>query len=152
MVLHLKYRSIGLGEKLVKETLPLVGRPYVEAMAVMAKYNPFFEKAGMTKIAERQPDKEIQKGVEKLEKLGFKPYLLASTQSNLEQLKKLSQEQIAEVKAILADVGYYKRLRATNKPFMSKKDFNEWLNQEDLYSIAQVYLFWKNSKFPVFQK
>jgi ABC-type ATPase with predicted acetyltransferase domain len=44
-----------------KDTLPLVGRPYVEAMAVMAQYNPFFEKAGMKKITVRQPDKEIQK-------------------------------------------------------------------------------------------
>lgn len=30
VVMHPKYRSIGLGEKLVKDTLPLVGRPYVE--------------------------------------------------------------------------------------------------------------------------
>ena len=47
IVLHPKYRSLGLGEKLVKETLPLDNRPYVETMAVIAKYNPFFEKAGM---------------------------------------------------------------------------------------------------------
>jgi len=32
--------------RLAKETLPLVGRPYVEAMAVMARYNAFFERAG----------------------------------------------------------------------------------------------------------
>jgi hypothetical protein len=47
VVVHPKYRSIGLGVKIVKETLARAGTPYVEALAVMAKYNPFFEKAGM---------------------------------------------------------------------------------------------------------
>jgi len=123
-------------------------------MAVMAKYNPFFEKAGMTKITERQPDKEIQKGVKRLDQLGFKQFLLANTQSNLEQLRKLSQEQIEEVKTILVDVGYYKRLRATNKPFIAKREFSDWLIIQDLITVAQVisrlavlaeikiYLFW----------
>jgi ABC-type ATPase with predicted acetyltransferase domain len=59
VVLHPKYRSIGLGAHLVRETLPLCGRQYVETMAVMAQYNPFFEKAGMKRIAERKPDKSI---------------------------------------------------------------------------------------------
>jgi hypothetical protein len=79
----------------------------------------------------------------------------------LEHLKTLNQEQIAEVKAILADIGYYKRLRATNKPFMPKKDFSEWLSTQDLMTVAQVisrlavlaevkvYLFWKNPSLTV---
>jgi len=33
-----KYRSIGSGAKLVRETLPLVATLYVEMVAVMAKY------------------------------------------------------------------------------------------------------------------
>jgi hypothetical protein len=36
---------------------PLAGTPYVEMPAVMAKYNPFAEKAGMKKIAEQPPQK-----------------------------------------------------------------------------------------------
>ncbi|MEM3357197.1 MAG: GNAT family N-acetyltransferase, partial [Candidatus Bathyarchaeia archaeon] len=51
VVVHPKYRSIGLGVKLVRETLALAGTPFVEALAVMARYNPFFERAGMQKIA-----------------------------------------------------------------------------------------------------
>ena len=30
--------------------MQLVGRPYVEAIAVMTKYNPFFEKAGIGRL------------------------------------------------------------------------------------------------------
>ena len=34
-----KHRTVGLGAKLVRETLPLAGTDYVEMSAVMAKYN-----------------------------------------------------------------------------------------------------------------
>jgi ABC-type ATPase with predicted acetyltransferase domain len=47
VIVHPKYRSIGLGEKIVKETLSQAETANVETVAVMAKYNPFFEKAGM---------------------------------------------------------------------------------------------------------
>jgi ABC-type ATPase with predicted acetyltransferase domain len=58
VVVHPKYRTIGLGTKLIKDTLPLAGTEYVEMSAVMAKYNPFAEKAGMKRIADQAPPKE----------------------------------------------------------------------------------------------
>lgn len=64
VVVHPKYRTIGLGCKLVRDTLPLAGTEYVEMSAVMSKYNPFAEKAGMMKIAEQLPPKETLKIVE----------------------------------------------------------------------------------------
>jgi len=66
VIIHPKYRSIRLGQKIVRETLPLVGTPYVEMVAVMAKYNPFAEKAGMIKVTERKPPKEATRIIEKL--------------------------------------------------------------------------------------
>jgi len=51
VVVHPKFRGIGLGAYLVKETLPKVDVKVVEVLAVMAKYNPFFEKAGMAKVS-----------------------------------------------------------------------------------------------------
>jgi ABC-type transport system involved in cytochrome c biogenesis ATPase subunit/N-acetylglutamate synthase-like GNAT family acetyltransferase len=50
VVIHPKFRGIGLGEFLVRETLSRAGAKVVEVLAVMAKYNPFFEKAGMIKF------------------------------------------------------------------------------------------------------
>jgi ABC-type ATPase with predicted acetyltransferase domain len=44
VVIHPKYRTIGLGVKLIRETLPFAGTPYVELIAVMPKYSPFAEK------------------------------------------------------------------------------------------------------------
>jgi len=159
VVLHPKYRSIGLGTLLVKETLPLIGRLYVETIAVMAKYNPFFEKAGMTKIAERKPHKSILNAVEKLQKLGFNPVFLASKQMNLQTLERMNQKQIAQVKQALLGVSniYYKRLATTGQPFLKQTDFEKTLKSTTLQKLAQmlstlsvlnqtkVYLFWSKA-------
>ncbi|NIQ04696.1 MAG: ABC transporter ATP-binding protein, partial [Candidatus Korarchaeota archaeon] len=37
VVVHPKYRTIGAGVKLVHDSLPLCGKPYVEMIAVMAR-------------------------------------------------------------------------------------------------------------------
>jgi len=42
------WRGLSLARQLVAETLLEVGTPYVEAMAVMGRVHPFFERAGMT--------------------------------------------------------------------------------------------------------
>ena len=42
------WRGLGLAARLVAETLPKVGTPYVEALAAMGHVHPFFERAGMT--------------------------------------------------------------------------------------------------------
>ena len=61
----------GLGAKLIRETLPLVDTPFVEMIAVMAKYSPFAEKAGMQKIAHQQSVESISAVSEVLSELGF---------------------------------------------------------------------------------
>jgi len=81
-------------DKLVRETLSLAGTPYVEMPAVMAKYNPFAEKAGMRKIAEQPPPKEALKIAKILQKLGFNIQLLGSEKYILNKLQSLKEEQM----------------------------------------------------------
>ena len=68
--MHPKYGTIGLGVKLVREPLGLVETEFIEMPAVMAKYNPFAEKAGMTKVCEQRPSKEAMNIAEILSSLG----------------------------------------------------------------------------------
>ena len=98
VVVHPKYRTIGLGVKLVRETLAKAGTPYVEMPAVMAKYNPFGEKAEMRKIAEQPPPKEALKIVEVLEQLGFNIQLLGSEKYVLNKLQSLSEIEIQSIR------------------------------------------------------
>jgi ABC-type ATPase with predicted acetyltransferase domain len=158
VVLHPKYRTIGLGARLVRETLPLVGRPYVEAMAVMARYNPFFEKAGMTKVAERLPDKSIVEAVEKLRELGFNPVFLASEKGNQRLLKQMNEEQRRQVKQALLNVSsiFYRRLAGGKRMFLKREEFRNILENATIEKLAKmlrilgilmqtkVYLIWKN--------
>ncbi|MFA6187137.1 MAG: hypothetical protein WC770_08005 [Phycisphaerae bacterium] len=50
VVIEPRYRSLGLAHWLIEETICLLDMPYVEALAVMGKVNPFFQKAGMMKF------------------------------------------------------------------------------------------------------
>lgn len=140
VILHPKYRSIGLGVRLVKETLPLVGRQFVEVMAVMAKYNSFFEKAGMEKIAESHGDGSVIEALRRLEELGFRRYTMASGHANIQYLKSLPVKNLEDVKEILLEVssGYYKRLRATGKAYVQKESFQRFLEKATIESLAKV--------------
>jgi ABC-type lipoprotein export system ATPase subunit len=158
VVLHPKYRTIGLGVKLVAETLPLAGKPYVETIAVMAKYNPFFEKAGMTKILESKPHPGILKAVEKLRAFGFNPIFLTSERMNLKKLQSMSTEELNGVKTVFKEISgsiYGKRIMGVRQAFLKKKEFQALVDAADVEKLAKmlrilgflkqtkVYLFWK---------
>jgi GNAT superfamily N-acetyltransferase len=157
VVIHPKYRTIGLGAKLVKETLPLVGTPNVETLAVMAKYNPFFEKAGMQKIAESKPNKDVQEAIEKLNALGFNPTMLSSITYNMNKIREIGKSKIAKILGTLSEKGAVPRKRLLNfkKAFPKHQEFMEKIKKADAEEIAKalkklsfmaqtkVYLFWK---------
>ncbi len=48
IIIEPRFRGLGLAAQLVRETMPLVNVPIIEASGVMGMANPFFEKAGMT--------------------------------------------------------------------------------------------------------
>ncbi len=153
VVVHPKYRTIGAGAKLLHDSLPKCGKPYVEMIAVMARYNPFAEHAGMTKVCESKPDKSILESVAKLEELGFISYLLSVPEINKRMLKK----QGDQVKEILCNFGYpYNRRIAGHHGHFNKEDYQKWLKKAELDDLSRalrrlaqlnqskVYLFWKN--------
>ncbi len=157
VVVHPKYRSIGLGAKLVRETLPLAGTPYVEMVAVMAKYNPFAEKAGMEKIAEQEPSRKVLNVSEVLSELGFNLQLLGSEKYVMNKLENLSSEQLAMLKEAFMKNGH-PRLRkefAFHQPYGRKADYVEGVRNADLKKMvklirivgvllqSKVYLFWR---------
>jgi len=162
VVVHPKYRTIGLGVKLVKETLPLAGKPYVETVAVMARYNPFFERAGLTKIAKSKPDPRILEAVEKLRTFGFNPIFLSSEKANLEKLQKMPIHEVEQVKSIFKEVSrssgvYRKRIMSVHEAYLTHEQFCKRVDGASLQKLAKmlrilsfltqtkVYLFWKNN-------
>ena len=145
VIIHPKYRSIGLGVKLVKETMPLVGTRYVETLAVMARYNPFFEKAGMKRVDTPPPRDEM---LERIEAMGVK-IVPGSWRKTASSLKKLPTAQLKEVKALC--IRRLERLREMK--VKSRSDLLRRLRKGvDLEAIAKtlimipkpaVYLYWE---------
>jgi ABC-type ATPase with predicted acetyltransferase domain len=115
VVVHPKYRTIGLGAKLIHDTLPMVGTPYVELIAVMPKYSPFAEKAGMQKIAEQKSVESISKVSNVLSELGFDMQLIGSTRYVQRKVDSLT----------IAQIGMLKEAFIKNKHLRFQKEFND---------------------------
>jgi len=157
VVVHPKYRTIGLGVKLVRETLPLAGTPYAEMPAVMARYNPFAERAGMRKIAEQPPPKEALRIAETLQHLGFNIQLLGSQKYVLNRLQTLSDEDLAKVREVFIKNSHTRFMKYFffHIPYGRKQPYAEEITKASLDKLAQlikvcglllqtkVYLFWK---------
>jgi ABC-type ATPase with predicted acetyltransferase domain len=158
VITHPKYRTIGLGTKLVQDTLNKAKTPYVETLAVMAKYNPFFEKAGMQKIMESKPNKNVLHAIEQLQKLGFNPIMLGSISYNLSKIKPIQKTKITKILEELSKKqgSTRKQLMPTNTVYPTHQQFTkkiETLNETGLATalkklafLAQtkVYLFWQH--------
>jgi len=158
VVIHPKYRTIGLGARLIRETLPLVGTPFVELIAVMAKYSPFAEKAGMVKVAVQEPSVDILRVAEGLEGLGFDLQLLSSQRYVLGKLEGLASGQLELLRGYLQRCGHprFRKEFAVSRhvPYGNSAEFKKCIKDADIPKLARlvkiigmllqtkVYLFW----------
>jgi GNAT superfamily N-acetyltransferase len=60
VIIEPRYRGLGLASRLVAETMAKLGVAIIEAMAVMGRVNPFFEKAGMKRYEGRLPARSVR--------------------------------------------------------------------------------------------
>jgi GNAT superfamily N-acetyltransferase len=159
VVVHPKYRTIGLGHKLIRETLKHAGTPYVETVAVMAKYNPFFEKAGMCKTAESQPVKEALKITKVLNKLGFNVTYLRSPKYVLKKLASLNAQELSMLKTAFSENKHPRFMKefSFHDPYGRSEFYKKAVETADSQKLAKltsicgmllqtkVYLFWSSA-------
>ncbi|MCJ7634289.1 hypothetical protein MUP77_18105, partial [Candidatus Bathyarchaeota archaeon] len=158
VVIHPKYRTIGLGAKLIRESLPLVGTPYVEMVAVMAKYNPFAEKAGMRKVFEQPISEDAVRMTEVLKQFGFDVQLLGSSRYVRSKLEGLSSEWMVTLKNAFIKNGHprFRKEFASCRhvPYGKTRDYAVGVENADLEKLTKlvkivgmllqtkVYIFW----------
>jgi len=156
VAVHPKYRTIGLGSKLVHDTLSLAGTEYVEMSAVMAKYNPFAEKAGMKRILEQRPPKETVNIVKTLEGLGFNTQLLGSKTYVVSKLQTLTGNEVLRIKEAYVKNRHTRFMKSFSYhlPFGTKEAYVKEIMATNLNKLAslikicgflmqtKVYLFW----------
>ena len=162
VIIHPKYRTTGLGARIVRETLPICGRRHLELIAVMAQYNPFAEKAGMKLILKRESPPSIMVAVDRLREMRFNPTMMASESYNRRRLNELTEDQVDTVRETLLGVSsqYYKRLSSSGKPYLRKAEFRDWLYRQPRERLAhslvilsvlnetKVYLYWCRDWLP----
>jgi ABC-type ATPase with predicted acetyltransferase domain len=162
VVIHPKYRTIGLGEKIIRETLPQAGTSNVEMIAVMAKYSPFAEKAGMQKVIEQQSVESVKTLTQTLQRLGFNLQLIGSQHYVESVLAALTMEQISELKTAFITNKHprFKKEVASSRrnPYGKTSEYLVYIQTADNLKIAKlikilallaqtkVYLYWKNEK------
>jgi len=159
IVIHPKYRTVGLGAKLIRESLPLVGTDFVELIAVMAKYSPFAEKAGMKRIVQQTEVKSVVKISQTLSSLGFDVQLLGSQHYVKQKLDTLDTKQLCSVREVFLK-NPQPRLKkevtsSRHMPYGVTSDYVKYVEAADSEKIAKliktvalllqtkVYLFWK---------
>ena len=125
--------------------------------AVMAKYNPFAEKAGMQKIADQPPPKEALKIAEILQQLGFNIQLLGSEKYVLNKLQALSGEELAKVREafIKHNHGRFMKYFFPHQLFGKREAYTKEIKKASLERLARLikvcgflkqtkaYLLWK---------
>ena len=92
VIIEPRFRGLGLAVRLVRETMPQLNVPIIEAVAVMGRVNPFLEKAGM-KAYETRPSAAAVLLIEALSLLGIEDTELINPQQVQQKLKRLTRAE-----------------------------------------------------------
>ena len=60
LIVEPRFRGLGLASQLIRETMPRLDVPIIEAMSVMGMVNPFLERAGMTAYRTQVPVRSLR--------------------------------------------------------------------------------------------
>ena len=138
VIIEPRFRGLGLASRLVRETMPKMGVPLVEAMAVMGLVNPFFEKAGMKAFTAKMPARCVQL-VEAFSLVGIEKEELIDSEGVQQKLDQLGQPEAEfiefQIKHFLQSYGRrrYERAGSERTGFVLSK-----------LTFRPVYYIWFN--------
>ena len=140
VIIHPKFRGIGLGEFLVKQTLPKADAKVVEVLAVMARYNPFFERAGMIRVDYKKEETPIDKKINAFLKDHNFDFQMAKSKNYCNQyfnqlnavdkqslvvyLKEFVEQPFVKIKSVTPEL--------LGKTMHTDGNYLYWINQEKL--------------------
>ena len=92
VIIDPRFRGLGLASRLVRETMPRMRVALIEAMAVMGRINPFFEKAGMKAYTGTVPERCVQL-IEALSVVGIEEDMLIDPKGVHDKIVELPAEK-----------------------------------------------------------
>lgn len=102
VIIEPRLRGIGLASRLVRETMPRMNVPIVEALGVMPRVNPFLERAGMKAFEPRVPVEHV-KLIEALSAIGVEEGDLVSPAVVQTRLDELPDPETAFIERYIAE-------------------------------------------------
>jgi len=125
--------------------------------AVMAKHDPFGEKAGMKKAAEQEPSREILRVSRVLQEVEFNDQLLGSRNYVLQKLQAHNIDDLERVREafVKADHPRFSKFFSSGLPFGHMGDYEKKVNAatlEQLASLIKIYGFLMQTKIYMFWK
>jgi hypothetical protein len=108
LIVEPRFRGLGLAQRLVRQTMPMMSVPIIEAVAVMGRINPFLEKAGMKPYTSKLSQRLAQ-FIEVLSIIGIEDKDLIDPQTVHRKLSRLNIEETGfierEIKRFLKGCG-----------------------------------------------
>jgi len=138
VIIEPRFRSLGLATRLVRETMPQMNVPIVEAIAVMGLVNPFFEKAGMKAYKAKMPARCVQL-VEALSMVGIEKDLLIDPQKAQERLGQLQGPEAEFIKLQIRNF-----LQSYGKRRQMQPGLERTIYTLSKLTLRPVYYIWFN--------
>lgn len=141
LIIEPRFRGLGLAARLVRETMPQLNVPIIEAVAVMGRVSPFLERAGMRAYKAKPQAANVQL-VEALSLLGVEDAELIDAHKVQQKL-----DGLAKVQSEFLECHIHQFLKSHGK----RRDMSPGL-ERTRYILAALtarptYYIWFNPKF-----
>jgi len=143
VVIEPRFRGLGLACRLVRETMPLVGIPIVEALAVMGLVNPFFERAGM-RAYKAKPSAASVQFVEALSSIGIEQAGLIDPKQVQQKLDRLGD---CEARFIEHQIRLFLKSHGRRREMPPGLERTQYILTK--LTARPVYYIWFNPKLTV---
>ena len=143
VIIEPRFRNLGLASRLVRETIPLVDVPIIEAVAVMGWINPFFERAGM-KAYKAKPSAASVQFIEALSIIGIEQAELIDPLPVQQKLEKLGD---SEARFIEHQIRHFLKNHGRRRDMPPGLERTRYILTK--LAARPVYYIWFNPKFTV---
>ena len=141
VIIEPRFRGLGLASRLVRETMPLVNVPIVEALAVMGWVNPFFERAGM-KAYKAKPSTSSVQFIEALSIIGIEETELLDPEQVQHKFEKLGD---CEAQFIEHQIRHFLKSHGRRRDMSPGIERTRYILTK--LTARPVYYIWFNPKF-----
>jgi len=143
VIIEPRFRNVGLASRLVRETMPLINVPIVEALAVMGWVNPFFKKAGM-KAYKAKPSAASVQFIEALSIIGVEQ---AELLDPLQVQRKFDRLGDCEARFIEHQIRLFLKNHGRRRDMPPGLERTRYILTK--LTARAVYYIWFNPKFTV---